>query len=126
MLAEFGILGLSVAERAVNHLFFDLSDDDKAPLVGKVLRLHTDTLGGAGCDVVFDVDKARFEPMFTNTPDCTVSSTSIKELFGFLTDPLSFAHVSISGDSTISDHVRTLITTHPKSQALIERLRWYV
>lgn len=126
MLAEFGILGLSVVERAVNHLFFDLSDDDKAPLVGKALRLHTGTLGGAGCDVVFDVDKVRFEPMFTSTPDCTVSSASIKELFGFLSDPVSPAPVSISGDSTVSDHVRHIIATHPKSQALIERLRWYV
>lgn len=34
------VLALGIVKTTINHLFDELSDDDKAPLIGKTLRIH--------------------------------------------------------------------------------------
>lgn len=117
----FTTLGLDMAQYAINHLFADLTDADKAPLVGKVLRVSVGTVVflPVVVDVVFDVDKVRFEPTpNANSPDCVLGCETPKALIMHLngTDI-----GSTSGDTTLIDHVRHIIKTHPNSQALMGR-----
>lgn len=119
------VLALSVAESAINRLFSDLSDDAKAPLVGKTLRIHITAmiLHRLDIDVVFD-DKVRFEPTSPAMPmaDCTLVVSTIKELMACLTDrSCDVADFAITGDVDVIHAIRHIMHTHPNSQALIDR-----
>lgn len=124
----FGLFGLELMERAVNHVFDDLDDTAKAPLVGKVLRIYISKImfGDVLFDVSFDVHKVYFEPVVGldihhKTADCTLSVANPKELLIHVTGT---DIGDTSGDVAIIEHVRHIIATHPKSQALIERCRF--
>lgn len=82
------VLALGIVKTTINHLFDELSDDDKAPLIGKTLRVHIGAilLHGLVADVVFDV---RFEPAPSALPDDTdgtLSTASLQELMACLTN----------------------------------------
>ena len=121
----FATLGLGVIETAINRLFIDLNDSDKALLTGKALRISVGlgVLSPLVADVVFDVDKVRFEPVCASLPDCTLGCESPKALIMHLTGT---DIGSVSGDTAIIDHIRHIITSHPPSRALIDRLYPYL
>lgn len=126
----FGLFGLELIERTVNHVFDDLDDTAKAPLVGKVLRIYVGKIvfGDVLFDVSFEPHKAYFEPVVGldvhhKPADCTLSVANPKELLTHLTGT---DVGDVSGDACIIDEVRHIIATHPKSQALIDRCRFYL
>lgn len=124
------VLALGIAETAINRLFDDLSDDDKAPLVGKTLRIHIGAvlLHGLVVDVVFDTNKVRFEPapsaLFDDI-DGTLSVATLQELMACLTDDADICQYATTGDTAIIHAIRHIIHTHPKSQALLDRFYLY-
>lgn len=85
------VLALGIVKTTINRLFDDLSDDDKAPLIGKTLRVHIGAvlLHGLVVDVVFDTNKVRFEPapsVPSDDTDGTLSVASLQELMACLTN----------------------------------------
>lgn len=121
------VLALGVAETAINQLFNDLSDDDKAPLMGKTLRIHVGELLAHRLvfNVAFDTNKARFEPALSpilpDEVDCTLSVANITELMVCLTNTTDPSDYAITGDDSIIHTICHIIQTHPKSQTLINR-----